>query len=386
MKLYSDSPERNVIADKFGIKRSRSSKRNAGRMIEEDEADFQLSMMRSTEKLVPNAPIIAWRPVIGPVIKFFKKLTRKLINWYIVPICENQSKFNSAATDMLEDLEYRLEDVEAKKKQLEKAMEEMNRRLDLCERSFPENSCEYETIDSEENYWNHRMTYSQSGEDAILSYVFRVIGKPISEIRYLDLGANHPRLISNTYWMYKQGASGVLVEANPQLAEKLECYRPKDNVLNCCISEKGGEKIPFYVLSGDGLSTVSKESVDEIQKKNPNIKVNEKIDVDSMTLQTILKEHFPDKAPDVMSIDLEGIDYDILKSIDFSSQRPFAIVCETIEYENRLVISEKRHDIINLLTDNGYVEYAFTGINSIFLDKNVLQKMYGLDETAKENV
>lgn len=386
MKFYSDSPERNVIADKFGIKRSRVANRNAGRIIEEDEADFQLSMMRSTEKLTPNAPIVAWRPVIGPIIKFFKKLTRKLINWYIVPICESQSKYNSAATDMLEDLEYRLEDVEAKKKQLEKSMQEIERRLDLCERTFPENSCEYEVVDDEENYWNHRMTYSQAGEDAILSYVFRVIGKPLSEIKYLDLGANHPRMISNTYWMYKHGASGVLVEANPKLAEKLKSYRPKDTILNCCISENDNEKITFYVLSGDGLSTVSKESVEEIQKKNPNIKVNQQIEVNSMSLQKILSEHFAEKAPDVMSIDLEGIDYSILKSMDFKSQRPFAIICETIEYENRLVISEKRHDIINLLTDNGYVEYAFTGINSIFLDKNVLQKLYGLDETVKENV
>ena len=54
-------------------------------------------------------------------------------------------------------------------------------------------------------------TYSQYGEDLILSSAIEYL-KIDENISYLDIGANHPMSLSNTYLLYKQGASGVLIE------------------------------------------------------------------------------------------------------------------------------------------------------------------------------
>ena len=48
-----------------------------------------------------------------------------------------------------------------------------------------------------------KTTYSQSGEDAILAYLFAVLGIPFAKCSYLDLGANRPKEMSNTYFFYE---------------------------------------------------------------------------------------------------------------------------------------------------------------------------------------
>lgn len=49
--------------------------------------------------------------------------------------------------------------------------------------------------------------------------------------------------------------------------------------------------------------------------------------------------------------------------------KPICICVETIDFvPNGMAIKDIR--IIQLLEENGYFEYAFTGINSIFVDKD----------------
>ena len=57
--------------------------------------------------------------------------------------------------------------------------------------------------------------YSQFGEDIIIAYLFYYL--KINKLLYLDIGANHPRYISNTFYFYERGGSGVCIEPNPML-------------------------------------------------------------------------------------------------------------------------------------------------------------------------
>ena len=98
----------------------------------------------------------------------------------------------------------------------------------------------------------NKKSYSQAGEDAILMYIFVMLGVPLSQCNYLDLGANHPCDMSNTWFFYQQGATGILVDANPKLAEELRRARPKDQVINACVGPVSGETLAFHVLSAAG--------------------------------------------------------------------------------------------------------------------------------------
>ena len=264
---------------------------------------------------------------------------------------ESGEQFQDWARERCDGLEGRIQDIEHREEWTRKSFESVNKRLD--------NSIADCSLQS----------FSQSGEDAIIDYVLRFLKTRISDVRYLDLGANHAKELSNSYKFYCSGASGVLVEANPELIGELKKERPRDIVLNNVITFNDEKNAEFYVLTGDGLSSVSLEAAEQACKANPNISIKAKYTVPTISVNDIIKDYFADGKLDILSIDLEGLEADILSNLDFSLLRPKTIIVESIEYHPYLVCektaNKRVHDI---LTKNGYKEYAFTGINSIYLD------------------
>ncbi len=77
---------------------------------------------------------------------------------------------------------------------------------------------------------------------------------------------NNPQYISNTYLFYERGISGVLVEPNAFLCEKLKAVRPRDTVLNVGIgADDNMKEADFYLFpeEADGLSTFSFEEANK---------------------------------------------------------------------------------------------------------------------------
>ena len=107
---------------------------------------------------------------------------------------------------------------------------------------------------------------------------------------------------------------------------------------------------------------------------NPAIQIEEVITVLTITVNEILDTYF-DGAPVFINIDIEGAEMDILESIDFEAHRPLAIILEMIPYRSHLVVGIKNQEILQFMADKDYVEYAFTGINSIFLDKKQMRDL-----------
>lgn len=221
-----------------------------------------------------------------------------------------------------------------------------------------------------------KVTNAQSGEDAILAYIVFMLGIPFENCTYLDLGANKPVEGSNTNFFYTQGARGVLVEANPELIPALRKERPEDVILNKCVATEDGKTIEFIIMTGDGLSTADEEEAHETMRINPEIRIKQKVQVESISINTIMKSYFANETPVICSIDIEGKDMEILQSIDFEQYRPFLIVIETIPYSMEIAIGKKNIEICNYMGSVGYEEYAFTGINSVFIDKKALKEKW----------
>lgn len=217
-------------------------------------------------------------------------------------------------------------------------------------------------------------TSSQAGEDSILTYIFETLRIPLDQCDYVDLGANHPRFLSNTYRFYQAGARGVLVEANPKLANELRFYRHRDIVLNRFVTSKSGQTMDFYVLNGDGLSTSDYTAVQEFIKENPALKVVDKIQVESIDINEIFDKHLG-HAPKILNVDVEGMEMEILQTIDWLRYRPMVVIVEMIPYRKTLYMGEKNKEILELMDRIGYAEYAFTGINSIFIDKECIKEL-----------
>ena len=209
-----------------------------------------------------------------------------------------------------------------------------------------------------------KSSYSQAGEDIILTYFFNSMG--IKNPSYLDIGANHPISGSNTYIFYETGSTGVCVEADPSLFDELAKVRKNDKCLNVGVTFDDRREADFYVFPLAGLNTLSKEEA-EYREKHGSYKVEKVIKIPLMTINEVIEENF-DKTPDLISVDVEGLDLEILQSLDFDKYRPLVICTETITYsEDRK--ERKIPEISDFLISKGYFVYADTHINTIFVEK-----------------
>lgn len=227
----------------------------------------------------------------------------------------------------------------------------------------------------------NKKSYSQAGEDAIILYACAMLGIPFAKCSYLDLGANKPIEMSNTYLFYQQGARGVLVEANPALIPDLERDRSGDVILNKAVTAHSGDEILFQILNLDGLSKVG--DISEILAKNPNAQLEQKVSVRTIAVNDVIREYFHGTAPVIINLDIEGLELEILKSIDFAVYRPLFFIIEMIPYSENLVLNQKDQELVDYMHSKNYQEYAFTGINSIFIDHLQYQKIIA-EKSGKE--
>ncbi len=214
-----------------------------------------------------------------------------------------------------------------------------------------------------------QVAYAQSGEDLILAHLFFKLN--IENPVYLDIGANHPSFISNTYYFYLRGSRGVCIEPNPLLFSKIKRVRPADKVINAGVGIDEREEADFYLFPehAHGLSTFSEKEANywkEVgMKKVGKISYEKIIKVPLVNINSVLSEHF-EKPPDFISLDVEGLDLEILQSMDIEKYGPLVFCVETLQYDANQDES-KNDNIISFLKGKGYEIYADTHVNTIFI-------------------
>lgn len=216
-------------------------------------------------------------------------------------------------------------------------------------------------------FWNNgKQSYAQCGEDLILDFLFTHSLK-IDKPSYLDIGAHDPVYLSNTNLFYQKGCVGVCVEPDPVLFKKIRGKRKRDTCINAGIGVGGERVADFYVMTTKTLNTFSKEEAERYQAYGNN-KIEEIISVKLIPVMQLIKSNFKN-CPNIVSLDVEGLDLQILKDFDFTACRPQAFCVETLTYtENNT--ETKIDEIMNLMEHNGYFVYADTYINTIFVDQD----------------
>ena len=210
-----------------------------------------------------------------------------------------------------------------------------------------------------------KASYAQNGEDLIIRFLFNSLGK--KKPSYLDIGAHQPYYISNTALLYHNGSRGINIEPDPILFAGIKRARKKDINLNCGVGDREG-LMDFYVINIPTLNTFSKTEADSYSKQG-DYRVIKKIPVEVKTLNSILNDHFNGKFPDLLSLDVEGMDEAIIRSIDYKGSRPTVICVETISFSNSRN-GIKNISLVDFLESRGYMVYANTYINTIFVLKD----------------
>ncbi len=216
------------------------------------------------------------------------------------------------------------------------------------------------------------VSYSQFGEDKII--VDLLNGMKIQNVRYLDIGANNPKYISNTFALYESGLSGVLVEPNRVLCEKLKKARPRDTILNVGIGFDEATEADFYQFpeAADGLSTFSAaeaEHWETVGMGGKKFKVERVVKMPLLAVNRVIAEYFTE-CPDFVSIDVEGWDLQILKTLDFELYNPAVFCVETLAYRDD-GSTYRLDEVTDFFASKGYFAFAETYANTIFVNRNL---------------
>lgn len=203
-------------------------------------------------------------------------------------------------------------------------------------------------------------SFSAAGEDRLVIAWLRVVAEmKMSDVRYCDIGANHPKYLSNTFALYRMGSSGVLVEPDPFLCSKLRNARPRDTVLNVGVAFDDRRIAKLQRLSERAFNTFLPTQADHVVKlsenwrKSDRQRVVDEVEVPLIPANVILGTHFR-TGLDFLSIDTEGCNLAILQSIDLGQFRP------------KIICIEASDDFSNIMSSNDYELLARTPDNVIF--------------------
>lgn len=210
-----------------------------------------------------------------------------------------------------------------------------------------------------------RVSYAQFGEDLVADSLLSSI--KVAKPSYLDVGACDPVRLSNTYLFYLTGARGVLVEPNVALTERLRSERPGDSVLVAGIGTSDQSEADYYVMSAPDLNTFDKAQAERLHRDTVH-KIVRVVKMPLLSINRVIAEHFGGVAPDFLSIDIEGMDYAVLKTLDYKRFRPKVICAETII----TATLKENGDTTRLMTEHGYELRGMTLANTMYVDKKFL--------------
>lgn len=211
-----------------------------------------------------------------------------------------------------------------------------------------------------------KKSFSQCGEDIIVKYIFDALG--IINPSYIDIGAHHPFQHSNTALFHLLGSKGVNIEPDPDLFEKFPENRPGDLNLNYGIAKEENE-LDFFVMKNRTLNTFSRSKAEEY-KSEQGIPVSFVKKIPVFPLAKIVESYGNGGFWDFLSIDVEGFELEILKSHDWEKSSPKVICCETLSFSN-FGKGVKEQSLIDFIASKGYMVYADTNVNTIFVLKDL---------------
>ena len=203
-----------------------------------------------------------------------------------------------------------------------------------------------------------RSQYSQWGEDLFINEFFK---DKIDGI-YLDIGCFHPVMYSNTCLLYRKGWRGINIDINPTSIDLFNILRPKDINLCTTISETKETFEIYYDDPFSPVNTLDRQFYENLENKtNKNKK---KLFVESKSMNEILNISKIDKSIDFINLDVEGMDYKILKNINLNQLKPKLVSIETHNVDG--LKSKHCESIVKLMKESSFSIYKRVGPTTLF--------------------
>ena len=202
--------------------------------------------------------------------------------------------------------------------------------------------------------------YSQFGEDTILE-------KYLQEHNgfYLDIGSGDPVRGSNTFFLYKKGWSGILIDPLTRNMFSSKVIRRKDKIIQGLVGATNKSYL-FYEMYPYEYSTTNNEIVKDLIS-NKKAKLVKKVQLNTFSVSELNLNIDLDQ-PSLLSVDCEGFDLEVLKTIDLKTAK-FRVICvEDFDFNP----VSKSSTINHYLIENGYEIVDRAGPSSIYVKSSWL--------------
>ncbi len=208
-----------------------------------------------------------------------------------------------------------------------------------------------------------KVHFSQFGEDIVLKELLKKEKTKNHNGFFVDVGCYHPKKHSNTYMLYKAGWSGINIDMEADKISLFNMARSRDWNVLAPISDKK-EKVNVYRFGKFGVGS----TIDYNFAVETGNAVYDTTELFSKTLNEVIDESpHSGKQIDVLSIDVEGMDYRVLSSLNLEAYQPKIII---IESHHRSIEEILDTDIYRLLKNQSYVLRSWTFYSLIFILPN----------------
>ncbi len=219
-------------------------------------------------------------------------------------------------------------------------------------------------------WWKARWAASRAWRRWVLpeaSLVFGYLAEDLIAVRlldshlrtgfYVDVGCHDPVKLSNTLTLHAAGWRGINIDANPAAVERMRRHRPGD-VAVCALVGRPGEDRELVVFGDEALSSADPGFVDRWAQ---SAEVVRRVAVRSRSLTDILHEHSAPAELDFLNIDVEGMELEVLESLDLERFRPRLIALEIHGLDAGHPASSP---VIRFLSAKGYRLRAYNGLTA----------------------
>lgn len=215
------------------------------------------------------------------------------------------------------------------------------------------------------NHWIHSLgfTFSQNGEDVILRSLF---GRNYKGF-FVDVGAHHPFRFSNTWLLYRMGWRGINIDPLPGAIKPFQAYRKHDINLEVGISSQQGMRV-YWSFDEPAFNTFDEKiAMKRILAQEAHLLKT--IPIETFPLCTILDNYIPPGIfIDLLTVDVEGMDTDVLESSDWDKYLP-SVVC--IEMLNTVAAEITADPAYKFLSSRGYSLNSRLKTTAIFTRKDL---------------
>ena len=212
-----------------------------------------------------------------------------------------------------------------------------------------------------------RTSYAQEGEDVLL---WRILDGHHEPGFFVEVGCNHPAKNSNTAFLYQRGWNGIGIDPNPDFALLFKQVRPKDIFVLSGVGEQR-ESLRYFRFHESLYNTFSEDRAKEVVSRKLS-EITDEFEVPIRPLTSILSDYWPEgRRLRFLSIDCEGMDLEVLKTLDLRKY-PVDFICVEMHY---VPLSDVLADeTYQYLTEKDYVAISKLLNSTIFASNTILRE------------